>query len=221
MIEREERGDEVEKMPLSPGCHTPQASLEGLVDSPDAPRDHPPMPAYDFKAPRLFVEAALAPGAVLPLERAQANYLINVLRRGEDDPVLVFNGRDGEWRTKLVATGRKDGALHLIAQTRPQTGPGDLHYLFAPLKSARLDYLAQKAVEMGAGVIRPVLTRFTQGDRVNMDRLRANAVEAAEQCGILTIPRLLPPTRLAEALAASNRSGCWSSATRMPPSPIR
>ncbi|MCJ2012931.1 16S rRNA (uracil(1498)-N(3))-methyltransferase [Methylobacterium sp. J-076] len=159
------------------------------------------MPAYDFKAPRLYVESALAAGGVLPLERAQANYLLNVLRRGEDDPVLVFNGRDGEWHAKLVATGRKDGALHLVAQVRPQHPAADLHYLFAPIKSARLDYLAQKAVEMGAGVIRPVLTRFTQGDRVNMERLRANAIEAAEQCGILAIPDLAPPLRLGEALA--------------------
>lgn len=158
------------------------------------------MPAYNFKAPRLFVEKPLAAGTVLPLERAQANYLINVLRRGEDDPVLVFNGRDGEWHASLVATGRKDGELRLVTQTRPQHPAADLHYLFAPLKSARLDYLAQKAVEMGAGTIRPVLTRFTQGDRINMDRLRANTIEAAEQCGILAIPELAPPLRLAEAL---------------------
>ncbi len=160
------------------------------------------MPAYDFKAPRLHVEADLAPGAVLPLDRAQANYLLNVLRRGEEDPVLVFNGRDGEWRATLVAKGRKDGDLHCREQTRPQAEPADLHYLFAPLKSARLDYLAQKAVEMGAGTIRPVLTRFTQGDRINLDRLRANTVEAAEQCGILAIPRCLPLLRLSEAMAA-------------------
>ncbi|MBE7196509.1 MAG: 16S rRNA (uracil(1498)-N(3))-methyltransferase [Parafilimonas terrae] len=160
------------------------------------------MPAYDFKAPRLFVEADLAQGTVLPLERAQANYLINVLRKGEEDPVLVFNGRDGEWHGQLVARGRKDGELRLVARTRPQTAPVDLHYLFAPLKSARLDYLAQKAVEMGAGLIRPVITRYTQGDRVNLDRLRANAIEAAEQCGILAIPALAPPARLPEAMAS-------------------
>lgn len=186
-------------------CSTcrPSATLaaEDHVDSRAGPRDHPAMPAYDFKAPRLFVQTHLAAGAVLPLERAQANYLLNVLRRGEDDPVLVFNGRDGEWHARVRATGRKDGELHLVAQTRPQHPAADLHYLFAPLKSARLDYLAQKAVEMGAGVIRPVLTRFTQGDRINMDRLRANAIEAAEQCGILAIPELAPPLRLPDALA--------------------
>jgi 16S rRNA (uracil1498-N3)-methyltransferase len=159
------------------------------------------MPAYDFIAPRLHVAADLAAGVILPLDRAQANYLLNVLRRGPDDPILVFNGRDGEWRAHLVQTGRKGADLHVAARTRPQTPPADLHYLFAPLKSARLDYLAQKAVEMGAGTIRPVITRFTQGERVNMDRLRANAVEAAEQCGILAIPDCPEPERLPKVLA--------------------
>jgi 16S rRNA (uracil1498-N3)-methyltransferase len=158
------------------------------------------MPAYDFTAPRLFVAADLAAGVVLPLDRAQANYLLNVLRKGPDDPVLLFNGRDGEWRAALVQTGRKGADLHVAVRTRPQTPPADLHYLFAPLKSARLDYLAQKAVEMGAGTIRPVITRFTQGDRINMDRLRANAVEAAEQCGVLAIPDCPEPERLPKVL---------------------
>jgi 16S rRNA (uracil1498-N3)-methyltransferase len=159
------------------------------------------MPAYDFDAPRLHVGADLAAGVSLPLDRAQANYLLNVLRRGPDDPVLVFNGRDGEWRARLVPTGRKQADLVVTERAREQTARADLHYLFAPLKSARLDYLAQKAVEMGAGTIRPVLTRHTQAERVNMDRLRANAMEAAEQCGILALPVLLEPVRLPIALA--------------------
>ena len=159
------------------------------------------MPAYDFNAPRLHVAGDLAAGGALPLERAQANYLLSVLRRGPDDPVLVFNGRDGEWRARLVQTGRKQADLLVVECTRAQTAQADLHYLFAPLKSARLDYLAQKAVEMGAGTIRPVLTRHTQGERVNVDRLRANAVEAAEQCGILALPTIHEPARLPAALA--------------------
>ena len=159
------------------------------------------MPAYDFTAPRLYIAADLTAGAVLPLERAQANYLLNVLRRGPDDPVLVFNGRDGEWRARLAQTGRKGADLVLEEMTRPQTPAPDLHYLFAPVKSARLDYLAQKAVEMGAGTICPVITHFTQGERVNMERLRANAIEAAEQCGILAIPAVVEPARLPAALA--------------------
>ncbi|WP_336485627.1 16S rRNA (uracil(1498)-N(3))-methyltransferase [Methylobacterium nigriterrae] len=159
------------------------------------------MAAYDFTAPRLFVEDALAAGTRLPLDRAQANYLLNVLRRKPEDPVLLFNGRDGEWRARLDPTGRKSADLVVAERTRPQGGRADLHYLFAPLKSARLDYLAQKAVEMGAGSIRPVITRYTQGERINLERLRANAVEAAEQCGILAIPDLLQPVRLPAALA--------------------
>lgn len=159
------------------------------------------MAAYDFTAPRLYVEADLKEGASLPLERAQANYLLNVLRRGPDDPVLLFNGRDGEWRARIAQSGRKSGDLVVVAQSRPQPVRADLLFLFAPLKTARLDYLAQKAVEMGAGTIRPVFTRYTQGERINRDRLRANAIEAAEQCGILAIPELPEPVRLAAAVA--------------------
>lgn len=159
------------------------------------------MAAYDFTAPRLYVAPDLAAGTRLPLDRAQANYLLNVLRRKPDDPVLVFNGRDGEWRAHLDATGRKSADLILRERVREQTPRPDLHYLFAPLKSARLDYLAQKAVEMGAGTIQPVITRFTQGDRLNRERLFANTIEAAEQCGILTLPEVGEPVRLAQALA--------------------
>ncbi|GJE17547.1 16S rRNA (uracil(1498)-N(3))-methyltransferase [Methylobacterium marchantiae] len=159
------------------------------------------MADYDFTAPRLFVEPDLREGTILPLERAQANYLLNVLRRGPDDPVLVFNGRDGEWRTRIAQSGRKSAELVVVERLRPQPERADLHYLFAPLKTARLDYLAQKAVEMGAGTIRPVFTRYTQGERINGDRLRANAIEAAEQCGILAIPDLPQAVRLPVALA--------------------
>ncbi|GJD57376.1 16S rRNA (uracil(1498)-N(3))-methyltransferase [Methylobacterium dankookense] len=160
------------------------------------------MPAYDFTAPRLFVEADLRAGARLPLDRAQANYLLNVLRRKPEDPVLLFNGRDGEWRASLAPSGRKSADLDVAERVRAQTARADLHYLFAPLKSARLDYLAQKAVELGAGTIRPVFTRYTQGERINLDRLRANAIEAAEQCGILAIPDLAEAVRLPDALDA-------------------
>lgn len=158
------------------------------------------MALYDFAAPRLFLDAPLQEGAVLPLDRAQANYLLNVLRLGDGDGVLVFNGRDGEWRTLVRATGRKAAVLVCAEQARPQTAGPDLHYLFAPLKHARLDYIAQKAVEMGASRIAPVITRRTQSSRVNLDRLRANAIEAAEQCGIVTIPEILAEESLGAAL---------------------
>lgn len=160
------------------------------------------MAAYDFKAPRLFVDADLGEGQVLALGRAQAGYLLSVLRKDEGEPVLVFNGRDGEWRADLVPLGRKNAELRLREQTRPQPARSDLHYLFAPLKTGRLDYTAQKAVEMGAGLIRPVITRYTQGERVNLDRLHSNAIEAAEQCGILAVPEIGEPLRLAVAVEA-------------------
>ena len=158
------------------------------------------MAAYDFTLPRLFVEADLAAGARLALDRGQANYLLNVLRLRDRDGVLVFNGRDGEWRAEIEPEGRKSAALAVRAATRPQTPRPDLLYLFAPLKHARLDYMVQKAVEMGVGALRPVFTRRTQSARVNRDRMRANAIEAAEQCGILSIPDVLPEADLEGAL---------------------
>ncbi|MBA4269045.1 MAG: 16S rRNA (uracil(1498)-N(3))-methyltransferase [Bosea sp. (in: a-proteobacteria)] len=160
------------------------------------------MPIPDFARHRLFLEPALADGARLPLEREQANYLLSVLRMKQDDTVLVFNGRDGEWLAAISVEGRKQASLTLVRQTRPQPAAPDLHYLFAPLKHARLDYMAQKAVEMGAGVIQPVLTRRTQVSRLNLDRMRANAVEAAEQCGILSLPEIRAERPLEAALEA-------------------
>ncbi len=159
------------------------------------------MPRVDFTSPRLYVDAPLAPGARIALDAAQTNYLRNALRLPEGTFVLVFNGRDGEWRAELEAASRKSAALVARALIRGQHEPFDLHYLFAPLKHARLDYMTQKAVEMGAGALRPVLTRRAQAERVNLDRLRANAIEAAEQCGILSIPEVLAPARLPSVLA--------------------
>jgi 16S rRNA (uracil1498-N3)-methyltransferase len=154
------------------------------------------MARYDFRTPRLFVEAPLAAAGTVALDRNQSNYLGNVLRLGAGADVLVFNGREGEWRARLAAAGKKALQLELTEQTRPQTAPGALHYLFAPLKHARLDYMVQKAVEMGAARLQPVITRHTQVQRVNLERMRANAIEAAEQCGILTIPKTGEPLAL-------------------------
>jgi 16S rRNA (uracil1498-N3)-methyltransferase len=159
------------------------------------------MPRYDFRSPRLYVDAPLAQGAILALDAAQANYLGNVLRRKAGDSVLVFNGRDGEWRA-AVGPGRKRSlSLTIGEQIRPQTVGLDLHYLFAPLKHARLDYMAQKAVEMGASRLQPVLTRHGQVAQINLARLRANAIEAAEQCGILTLPEICPPAPFERLMA--------------------
>ena len=155
------------------------------------------MSRYDFRTTRLFVEVPLAAGAMVPLERDQTNYLVNVLRMKPGAPVLVFNGRDGEWRAELAQAGKKSFALGLAECTRQQTSAGDLHYLFAPLKHARLDYMVQKAVELGASRLQPVQTRHTQSERINLARMRANAIEAAEQCGILSIPEIAAPISFA------------------------
>jgi 16S rRNA (uracil1498-N3)-methyltransferase len=159
------------------------------------------MPAHDLRTPRLYIEAPLAAGTMLPLDRNQSNYLANVLRRNNGDPVLVFNGHDGEWRAQVAKAARKGIALAVAEQTRPQTAPADLHYLFAPLKQARLDYLVQKAVELGVSRLVPVLTQHGQVARLNLDRIRANAIEAAEQCGILNLPEIAAPVPLARLLA--------------------
>src|SRR5256885_15136218 len=105
------------------------------------------MARYEFRSPRLFVAAALAEGAVLTLAPNQANYLVNVLRLKPGADVLVFNGRDGEWRAQLGAVRKKGAPLTVSECIREQTAPRDLHYLFSPLKHAPLDYLVPKAVE--------------------------------------------------------------------------
>jgi 16S rRNA (uracil1498-N3)-methyltransferase len=159
------------------------------------------MPQADFRSPRLFVDARLAPGEIVAIERGQSNYLGNVLRLGAGDMILAFNGRDGEWRAS-IAGGKRPDSLTILAQTRPQDRLPDLAYVFAPLKHARLDYMVQKAVEMGASSLQPVLTRFTQVSRVNSERMRANVVEAAEQCGILSIADVAEPVTLDRFLGA-------------------
>jgi 16S rRNA (uracil1498-N3)-methyltransferase len=153
------------------------------------------MPLADFRSPRLFVDAAFAPDARVPLDRAQANYLGNVLRLTAGSPILVFNGCDGEWRA-AIGGGKRPDHLVILHQTRPQDRLPDLVYVFAPLKHARLDYMVQKAVEMGAASLQPVLTRHTQVNRINSERMRANAVEAAEQCGILSVAAVNEPLTL-------------------------
>jgi len=153
------------------------------------------MARYDFRSARLFVDADLSEGAVVPLEATQANYLLNVLRLQAGASILVFNGRDGEWRAELVTTGKKKATLNIAERARAQTASGDLEYLFSPLKHARLDYMVQKAVEMGVSRLAPIIMRHTQAERVNLGRMRANAIEAAEQCGVLNIPEIAEPRK--------------------------
>src|SRR5712664_2100864 len=153
------------------------------------------MPQLDFRKPRLFVDAALAPGETVALERSQSNYLGNVRRLSAGGTILAFNGRDGEWEASILGRKRPD-SLTIVARTRPQDRLPDIAYVFAPRKHARLDYMVQKAVEMGASSLQPVLTRFTQVARVNGERMRANVIEAAEQCGILSLATVAKPVPL-------------------------
>jgi 16S rRNA (uracil1498-N3)-methyltransferase len=153
------------------------------------------MPELDFRAPRLFVDATLREGERIALERNQSNYLGNVLRLSAGETILVFNGRDGEWQAQIEGRKRPDN-LSIVARTRPQDHLPDIAYVFAPLKHARLDYMVQKAVEMGASALQPVLTRHTQVSRVNVERMRANVIEAAEQCGILSLAAVAEPIAL-------------------------
>ncbi|WP_075218262.1 16S rRNA (uracil(1498)-N(3))-methyltransferase [Mongoliimonas terrestris] len=155
----------------------------------------------DFRTPRLHVPGPLAVGTSVPLAREAASYLLTVLRLADGAPVLVFDGASGEFRARLAQTGRKAAELVVEAPTRPQPPAPDLLYLFAPLKHARLDYMVQKAVEMGVGRMRPVLTQHTQASRVNLDRMQANVIEAAEQCGVLFVPVVEPEEKLDRTLA--------------------
>ncbi|MCB1475276.1 MAG: 16S rRNA (uracil(1498)-N(3))-methyltransferase [Rhodobiaceae bacterium] len=149
--------------------------------------------------PRLFVDFAL--GEEVSLAGPQAHYLINVMRRKTGDPVILFNGRDGEWVYEAGSVARREIALAPGKKIRDQTAPADLELLFAPLKKARTDYAAQKATELGVSRLRPVLTARTIAERVNSDRLHANAVEAAEQCGLLWVPEIMEPISLVDVIA--------------------
>ncbi|MBV2186699.1 MAG: 16S rRNA (uracil(1498)-N(3))-methyltransferase [Rhizobium sp.] len=154
----------------------------------------------NYRMQRLYLEADLGLGKGVEASPEQFNYLANVLRLGEGAEVLVFNGRDGEWKAKLAFPSRKKILLMPLEQTRPQPEDCDLRFLFAPLKVGRMDYLVQKAVEMGAGLLQPVMTQHVQGKITSLDRLQANAVEAAEQCGVLSIPKVAAPQKLKDLL---------------------
>jgi 16S rRNA (uracil1498-N3)-methyltransferase len=164
------------------------------------------MARYDFRSPRLFVEAPLGAGLTVTLDGAQTHYLASVLRMTAGDSLLVFNGADGEWKARLDGVAKRSAVLAVETNTRPQPDAGNLHHLFSPLKRARLDYMVQKAVEMGVSYLHPVIMRHTQAERVNLDRMRANAIEAAEQCGILAIPQIAAPRGFAAAIAALGSS---------------
>jgi 16S rRNA (uracil1498-N3)-methyltransferase len=162
------------------------------------------MPHYDFHTPRIYLDAPLASGQAVSLDRAQTNYLANVLRLKHGDELLLFNGRDGEWQAQLAGAAKRALSAVIGMRLREQPQPNDLHFLFAPLKHARLDYLVQKAVEMGASRLQPVITRHTQVARVNVERMRANVIEAAQQCGILTLPEVAEPASFTAAISEAD-----------------
>ena len=159
------------------------------------------MPRTHASLPRLFIEPDLGQGASIALGKEQSLYLAAVLRKSVGDEVVLFNGRDGAWRCRLVSDSKKAVVLEALEQVAPQTSASDLWYGFAPLKTERLDYVIQKATEMGAGVIQPVLTKFTQVSRLKHERLAANAIEAAEQCEVLSVPVVAPEVTLGNLLA--------------------
>ena len=150
----------------------------------------------NYRMQRLFVPQPMVPGGAVDPDPQQAHYLLNVLRLKPGSQLLVFNGMDGEWLAETAEVSRKEIRLSLMMQVRPQPAPSDLLYCFAPLKQGRLDYMVQKAVEMGAGRLQPVITQHTQMSTIGVERIRANAIEAAEQCGILAIPEIAEPVKL-------------------------
>lgn len=151
---------------------------------------------------RLFVADDLGDGATIVLGREQSHYLANVMRAGPGDGVALFNGRDGEWESEIVSMGKRAIDLRLTKVLRPQLVEPDLWLAFAPIKRGRIDFVAAKATELGIARLIPVMTAHTQMTRVNTGRLRANAIEAAEQCERLTVPAVDEPVSLAEMLSA-------------------
>lgn len=154
-----------------------------------------------MSGPRLFVEADLVAGVEAPLSEAQAHYLRHVMRRPDGAALWLFNGRDGEWQASLQARGKKAAVALVGERTREQVPEPDVWLCFAPVKRARIDYIAEKATELGAALLQPILTRHTMVERVNVERLRANAVEAAEQTERLSVPEVRAPKELARLLA--------------------
>ncbi len=155
---------------------------------------------------RLFVTAPLANGAAVELGQEQAHYLKNVMRLGEGDAVALFNGSEGEFRARIESFGKRAASLLVEEQLRAQSAEPDLWLVFAPIKRARIDYLVEKATELGASALVPVITRHTHVERLNLDRLRAHAIEAAEQSERLTVPRIDEPRALDDALAGWDAS---------------
>lgn len=154
---------------------------------------------FDFAKIRLFVPDDLAADSAIVLDQSQTHYLANVMRQKVEDQVLLFNGRDGEWLAQIARISKKAVSLKIVSQSRQQTATPDLELLFAPVKKLRLDFLVQKATELGVTALRPVITARTNA-KVKQDRMEANAIEAAEQSGRLDVPQVRSQISLAALL---------------------
>ena len=152
--------------------------------------------------PRLHLDATLETNAEIALEREQGHYLVNVLRQSAGDPVQVFNSNDGEWLAYITEATKKSVRIRIEKKLSAATPPPDIDYLFAPIKHQRLDYLVQKATELGVRRLRPIITARTIAERVNLDRMRANVIEAAEQCNLVFLPEVHEPIKFDAALRA-------------------
>lgn len=161
----------------------------------------PATPAWPPKSlPRLFVRVPLSTGAAVGLDRAQANYLGNVLRLGEGAELLLFDGRSGEWLARIGEAGKKSMTLTVERRTREAESVPDVWLAFAPVKRTQTDWLVEKATELGAARLMPVMTRRTVAERVRLERLESIAIEAAEQCGRTVLPHIDEPVPLAKLL---------------------
>ena len=157
----------------------------------------PATPAWPPRSlPRLYVDPPLSVGVAVGLDAAQANYLGNVLRLKEGGEVLLFDGVSGEWLARVVEAGKRRMILAVVEPTRPQEAVPDLTLAFAPIKKARVDWLVEKAVELGVAQLQPVITQRTIVDKLNLERMRSHIVEAAEQCGRTALATIDPPVKL-------------------------
>jgi 16S rRNA (uracil1498-N3)-methyltransferase len=151
--------------------------------------------------PRIYVESGLSEGAEFALNKEQGHYVSNVLRCVPGDALALFNGGDGEFLAYVTATAKKSVMVRIEKKSSDVKPPPDIDYLFAPLKHARLDYTVQKATELGARRLRPVITARTIAERVNLERMRANAIEAAEQCNLVFVPEVLEPEKFSTMIS--------------------
>lgn len=150
---------------------------------------------------RLYVDHALGEGQLVPLSRDQAHYLFGVMRLGVGGVLSLINGRDGEWDAKVAEAGKHKGVLVCVSQTKPFQPPPDLWLLFAPIRKDRMQFLVEKATELGAAVLHPIETRYTNhADRVRLDKMQAHVIEAVEQCGATAVPEVRSPVKLQAAL---------------------